>query len=316
MSALVAEENTLSRRSVVRNADEVIAELVQDGMTIALGGFHTGSRAMALVRSVVRAGRRNLTLIGSPSTLDADLLIATGCVRRVMLPYVGVEGMVATAPFFRRAAESGGIEVCEVDEGIVLTMFKAARQGLDFLPWKGGVGTSIPEMNSQLKVIEDPFTGKPVLAVPALRPDVALIHAAQADPCGNVQHLGTAFGDALMASASAACVVQVERLVPVSVTRQQPERTTIPAHMVSAIVACPYGGHPFYSQRHYVMDRKHVQMYVKAAESFLNGSDPAPWNSYLDRFVHGPADHAAYLEAVGMPSLIALHESAEGDARP
>lgn len=305
----------LGRRSVVRIADAVIGEVVQDGMTIALGGFHTGSRAMALVRSVVRARRRNLTLIGSPSALDADLLIATGCVSRVMLPYVGVEGMYATAPFFRRAAESGTLDVCEVDEGIVLTMFKAARQGLDFLPWKGGVGTSLPEMNPQLKVIEDPFTGKPVLAVPAVHADVALIHAAQADPCGNVQHLGNAFGDNLMASAAAACIVQVERLVPVAVTRQQPDRTTIPAHMVTAVVPCPYGGHPFYSQRHYVMDRGHVRMYVKAAEAMLNGGDPAPWNSYLERFVYGPADHSAYLEAVGMQNLIALHEAPEDEAR-
>lgn len=306
----------LSRRSVVRQLDEVIAESVQDGMTVALGGFHTASRAMALVRSVVRAGRRNLTLIGSPATLDADLLIATGCVSAVMLPYVGVEGMYATAPFFRRAAESGSIRIREVDEGMVLTMFKAARQGLPFLPWKGGIGTAIPELNADLKLLEDPFGGKPVLAVPAVHADVVLIHAAQADPCGNVQHLGNSFGDALMASAAAACIVQVERLVPVSVTRQQPERTTIPAHMVSAVVPCPYGGHPFYSQQTYVMDRSHVRMYVQAAEALLKGGDAVPWNNYLQRFVYGPADHAAYLDAVGMRSLLALHESPEGDARP
>lgn len=305
-------DKALSRRSLVRSADEAIAESVRDGMTIALGGFHTGSRAMALVRAVIRAGRRDLTLIGSPATLDADLLIATGCVSRVMLPYVGVEGMVATAPFFRRAAESGSIEVREVDEGIVLTMFKAARQGLDFLPWKGGVGTSIPELNPDLKLMADPFTGKPVLAVPALRPDVALIHAAQADPHGNVQHLGNAFGDALMASAAAACVVQVERLVPVEVTRRQPDKTTIPAHLVSAVVHCPYGGHPFYSQKHYLMDRAHVRMYVQAAEALLNGGDPVPWQAYLQRFVHGPADHAAYLDAVGTPALESLQESSAG----
>lgn len=306
--------NALSRRSVVSNADEAVAELVRDGMTIALGGFHTASRAMALVRSVVRAGRRHLTLIGSPAALDADLLIATGCVSRIMLPYVGVEGMYATAPFFRRAAESGSLEVCEVDEGIVLTMFKAARQGLDFLPWKGGVGTSLPELNKHLKVIEDPFTGKPVLAVPAVHADVALIHAAAADPCGNVQHQGNAFGDSLMASAAAACIVQVERMVPVSVTRQQPDRTTIPAHMVSAVVHCPFGGHPFYSQKHYVMDRAHVRRYVQAAEAHLKRGDSGPWHDYLEKFVHGPADHAAYLDALGVKTLLDLQERPEGDA--
>lgn len=302
-----------TRTPLLRSANEAVREMVADGMTIALGGFHTASRPMALVRAIARARPRNLTLVGSPGTLDADLLIATGCVRRVMMPYVGVEGMVATAPFFRHAVESGAIEVAEVDEGIVLTMFKAARQGLDFLPWKGGIGTSIPELNPDLKVIADPFTGKPVLAVPAVRADLALIHAAEADPFGNVRHEGNAFGDCLMASAAAACIVQVERVVPAALTRQHPERTTIPAHVVNAVVHCPYGGHPFYSQRHYVMDREHVRMYVAAAEAKLKGGDPVPWDNYLNRFVDGAAGHVEYLEAVGMRSLRALDEGfAEG----
>lgn len=302
---------TMQRTGVVRTADDAVAQFVRDGMTVALGGFHTASRAMTLVRAIVRAKRRDLTLIGSPATLDADLLIATGCVRRIVLPYVGVEGMVATAPFFRRAAESGSIEVREVDEGIVLTMFKAARQGLDFLPWKGGVGTSIPELNDELKRIADPFTGRPLVAVPAARIDVALIHAAQADAYGNVQHRGNAFGDALMASVASACIVQVERIVPVDVTRQAPEYTTIPSHMVSAVVEAPFGGHPFYSQRYYVMDRAHVRTYVDAAEAKLKGGDSKRWDDYLRTFVHGTADHDAYLAAVGRSTLASLDEASQ-----
>jgi glutaconate CoA-transferase subunit A len=297
-----------TRKTLEQTADAAVGEFVKDGMTIALGGFHTASRAMVLVRALVRAGRRDLTLIGSPAALDADLLIALGCVRRIVLPYVGVEGMVATAPFFRHAAEAGSIEIGEVDEGIVLTMFKAARQGLPFLPWKGGLGTSIPELNAALKQIEDPFSGKPVLAVPAVAPDVALIHAAQADPFGNVQHLGNPLGDGLMASASRRCIVQVERIVPVAATRQRPEATTIAAHLVSAVVAAPFGGHPFYSQRHYVIDREHVRLYLRAAEARLKDGDPKPWDAYLQRFVFGPADHAAYLDQVGFDTLERLRE--------
>jgi glutaconate CoA-transferase subunit A len=300
--------NTTMRLSLARTADAAVSEFVKDGMTVALGGFHTASRAMVLVRALVRAGRRDLTLIGSPATLDADLLIALGCVRRIILPYVGVEGMIATAPFFRRAAETGSIEISEVDEGIVLTMFKAARQGLPFLPWKGGLGTSIPELNASLKQIEDPFGGKPVLAVPAVEPDVALVHAAQADPFGNVQHLGNALGDSLMASASCHCIAQVERIVPVAVTRERPESTTIAAHLVSAVVPAPFGAHPFYSQRHYLIDREHVRLYLRAAEATLKDGDPKPWHEYLERFVFGPADHADYLERVGFETLTSLQE--------
>jgi glutaconate CoA-transferase, subunit A len=300
--------NAMERQPLLRSPDDVIRELVHDGMTVALGGFHTASRAMVLVRAIVRAGRRNLTLIGSPATLDADLLIATGCVRRIVLPYVGVEGMYATAPFFRRAAERGSLDIREVDEGIVLTMFKAARQGLAFLPCKGGVGTSIPELNRDIKLMQDPYTGKPLLAVPAAQVDVALLHAAQADPFGNVQHLGNAFGDSLMASTASTCIVQVERIVPVATTREHPELTTIPSHMVTAIVDAPYGGHPFYSQKHYLMDRGHIRAYVAAAEAKLKNGDSRPWDAYLQKFVLGPADHAAYLEMVGRSTLDALDE--------
>jgi glutaconate CoA-transferase, subunit A len=308
-------EQTATRTSIVRRPDEAVREWVRDGMTIALGGFHTASRAMALVRALVRAERRGLTLVGSPATLDADLLIATGCVRRVMLPYVGVESLVATAPFFRRAAESGTLEVVEVDEGIVLTMFKAARQGLPFLPFKGGIGTSIPALNPSLKFIDDPFSGKPLLAVPAIDADVALIHAARADAFGNIQHQGNAFGDALMASAAKRCIVQVEQIVPVSETRANPEATTIPAHLVSAVVHAPMGAHPFYSQKHYVIDRDHVRAYMQAAEAKLKDGNPQPWDDYLERYVFGPADHAAYLERVGEATLWALRETQREPAR-
>jgi glutaconate CoA-transferase, subunit A len=303
------------RRSVVSDLDAAAAQWVQDGMIVALGGFHTASRAMAFARAIVRAGRRNLTLIGAPAALDAYLLIAAGCVKRVMLPYVGVEGVTGVAPFFRRAAEKGEIEIREVDEGMVLTALKASRQGLSHLPWKGGVGTSIPELNPDLRVIEDVFTGLPLIAVPAVKPDVAIIHAAQADAWGNVQHLGNPLADALTASASEACLVQVERIVPGSTIRRKPERTTIPAHLVSAVTLCPYGAHPFDSQRHYVMDRDHVRTYLTAARAKLEEGDRGPWDDYLQRFVFGPKNHAAYLEAVGMERLLALRERPEAEMR-
>lgn len=302
------------RRSLVTTADAAVDAHIRDGMTIALGGFHTASRAMALVRAIVRAGRRDLTLIGSPATLDADLLIATGCVRRVVLPFIGVEGMAPVAPFFRRAAENGTLDIAEIDEGIVLTMFKAARQGMGSLPWIGGVGTSITSLNPDLRPVEDPLTGKPVLAVPAVRPDVTLVHAARADAHGNVQHGGNQFADALMASASATTIVQVEEIVPTSDIRARPELTTIPAHMVGAVVHCPFGAHPFFSQRRYVMDRVHVKAYLGAARSLIDGSDPAGWDGYLETFVFGPASHGDYIDTVGAERLKTLEERSEAMA--
>lgn len=142
---------------IVDEADA--AAWVRDGMTIAIGE----PAPMAMIRQLIRRGVRDLTVVGSGLALD--LLIAAGCVRRTMAYYVGGGFGGAVAPSFRRAAERGEIEVWECEEGIVTTGLRAAAQGLPFLPWRGGVGTSLPEVNPDLKVITDPIRGETLLAM-------------------------------------------------------------------------------------------------------------------------------------------------------
>ena len=143
---------------------------------------------MALLRQIIRRGVKNLTVVDSGVTLD--LLIAAGCVRKVVSYYAGGGFGVPVAPAFRRAVERGEIEVWECEEGILTTGLQAAAQALPFLPWRGGVGTSLPDVNKELKVIQDPIRGETLIAVPPIKPDVALLHAATADAYGNVQHCG------------------------------------------------------------------------------------------------------------------------------
>ena len=268
-------------------------------MTIAVGD----PAPMATVRQLVRRGVRGLTVVGSGLALD--ILIAGGCVARTMAYYAGMAG-VAIAPAFRAAAESGEIEVWECEEGVLTAGLRAGAQGLPFLPWRGGVGTSLPEVNPDLKVIEDPIKGETLLAVPAIEPQVALLHAAESDPYGNVRHVGgPGWLDLFLYRAADRTVVQVERIVPNTQVRADPVATTIAG--VDAVVRAPFGAHPFYSRGHYIQDDHATSAYLEAARAAPD-DDGAALDDWLRRNCIEPETHGDYLELVGVKRLLALHE--------
>jgi len=274
---------------------------LESGMTVAIGE----PTPMALVRQIVRRGLKDLTVIGSGLALD--LLIAAGCVRKTISYYAGGGFGVPVAPMFRRAAERGEIEVWECEEGILTSGLEAAGKGLPFLPWRGGVGTSLPVINPDLKLFTDPVNGETLLAVPAIRPDVALLHAAQADAYGNVQHHGgPGWIDLFLQRAATRCIVQVEKIVPNEVIRANPWATTI--GRADAVVRLPWGAHPWYSRGWYVQDSALLQDYVTAATAAAERQAPEALQRFLDYYCREPASHVDYLERVGLKRLLALHE--------
>jgi glutaconate CoA-transferase subunit A len=135
------------------------------------------------------------------------------------------------------------VAVWEIDEAMYYCGLNAASQCLPFLPWRALLGTSFPEVNPDLKVFEDPVRGEPLIAVPAIEPHIALLHASAADPFGNVQHIGSGFGDRAIARASDYVVVSVERVISNEELRSAPERTSIPLIDVDALVHAPFGAH-------------------------------------------------------------------------
>jgi len=298
---------TSKRRIKLVSLEEAL-DVIKDGMTLALGGFLTSHRPMAAVREIVRRGIKNLTVASPPGSLDIDLLIGAGCVREVLCPYVGAEGLCPIAPFFRRAAEQGEITVKECEGGMLVAMLEAAERDLPFMPWRGGVGTSIPELNPDVKPFHDPIKGELLLAVPALEPDVALLHAAKADPYGNVQTAGDTFADVLIARAARHVIVQVEEVISNEELRLHPEQTILSHTEVDAVVHAPYGAHPFSCDGYYRLDREAIERYVTAAQKHLSGEDPQAWGRYLGEWVLGPKSHEAYLERVGLEKLFSLAE--------
>ena len=260
---------------------------------------------MALLRQIIRRGVKNLTVIDSGVTLD--LLIAAGCVRKVVSYYAGGGFGVPVAPAFRRAVERGEIDVWECEEGILTTGLQAAAQALPFLPWRGGVGTSLPEVNTELKVIQDPIRGETLLAVPPIKPDVALLHAATADAYGNVQHCGgPGWLDLFLYRAADRTIVQVEKIIPNEEIRANPWATTIGG--ADAIVRAPYGAHPFYSRGYYVQDNAHLRQYLEASAAAAQENRPESLTQYLNHYCREPATLGDYLERVGIKRLLELYE--------
>lgn len=276
------------------------ASWVHDGMTIAVGS----PAPMMLLRHIIRRGVKNLTVVDSG--LSLDLLIAAGCVRKVVSYYAGGGFGVPVAPSFRRAVEHGEIDVWECEEGILTTGLQAAAQALPFLPWRGGVGTSLPEINPDLKLMQDPIRGETLIAVPPIKPDLALLHAATADAYGNVQHCGgPGWLDLFLHRAADRTLVQVERIIPNEEVRANPWATTIAG--ADAIVRAPYGAHPFYSRGCYVQDNAFLRTYVEAATAAQTGK-PEALHQYLTHYCREPETHGDYLERVGIKRLLGLYE--------
>jgi glutaconate CoA-transferase, subunit A len=271
--------------------------LVADGATVALGGGLSARLPMALVRELVRQGRRGLHLIGSAHSIDVDLLVATGAVRRLEESYVGFEQDLGLAPAYRRAAEAGTVEVAESCCATILAQLRAAEMGLPFLPVRGVRGSDIVRLHPEYAEITCPFTGETLVAVPALRPDVALLHAPAGDRYGNL-HLEQPYVlDERFASASRLVVATVDELV--STDEVTAAGVTIPAHLVAAVTEVPYGAHPSSCYPRYAYDRAHLREYVSAAQS-----GPDDLEKYLGVYLSGSEQD--YQAAVGAERLTAL----------
>jgi glutaconate CoA-transferase, subunit A len=198
--------------------EEVVGEL-RDGMTIGIGGWGSRRKPMALVRALCRSSVKDLTLVsyGGP---DVGLLCATGKVRKVVFAFVSLDS-IALEPHFRNAMQAGAVETLQLDEGMFLLGLQAAAWRVPFLPTRVGLGSDVldrqrEEIRTVVSPYVDPETGaaEELVAMPALRLDVALVHQNRADAGGNAQFLGPdLYFDDLMCQAAQRSFVTCERLV-------------------------------------------------------------------------------------------------------
>jgi glutaconate CoA-transferase subunit A len=269
----------------VGTAADAIAAFVPDGCTLAVGGMHLHNNPMVVIFELVRQGRRLARLITSPSaSLNADVLIGAGLVGEVATSYVSFEHL-GLAPCFRRSAESGGVRVLDLDEASITHGLYAGASGMPFAALPRGleladVWRSNPEF---YRMMDDPFGGKPVLAVLAIRPDVAIIHAAESDEDGTAWLAGAPFTDRLMAMAAKHVIVQVERVVPAGAMNGLPAGTTIPGFLVDAVVEAQGGCWPTASHGGYPLDEESVKEYLRMART------EAGFSEWMSQQVRTPA---------------------------
>jgi len=271
---------------------EAIARFVRDGDTVVIEGF-THLICFAAGHEIIRQGRRDLTLARLTPDLIYDQMIAAGCARKLVFSWAGNPG-VGSLHAFRRAIEGreteGRLEIEEYSHFGMVARFSAGAARLPFWPLRNYMGTDLAKANPRIKTVACPYTGEALATVPALNPGVTIVHAQRADAAGNTQMWGLVGVQKEAAFASERVIVVAEELVDEEVIRSDPNRTVIPSMIVSAVVVEPWGAHPSYAQGYYDRDN---DFYV-AWESISR--DPSRLQRYLDDFVHGVPDRAAYLE--------------------
>jgi len=216
-----------------------VPALVPAGARLALGGMTLYRRPVALVRELLRAGVGDLELITFTGGFETDVLIGARRVRRLRSCYVGLESL-GLAPMFTRAATAGDLELVEETEATLALGLRAALARVDFLPHSGILGTDIPAVRPDLQTVRAPGTGREMIAVPPLRPEVALLHAPRADRRGNVHLGGNLTLDREIAALAEVTVVSVERLVDAL----EPGEADLIETAVTHLVECPGGARP------------------------------------------------------------------------
>ncbi|OGR95014.1 MAG: 3-oxoadipate--succinyl-CoA transferase subunit A [Elusimicrobia bacterium RBG_16_66_12] len=269
---------------------EAVAELVHDGDTVVIEGF-THLICFAAGHEIIRQGKKGLTLARLTPDLIYDQMIAAGTAKKLVFSWAGNPG-VGSLHAFRRAVEAKPptLEIEEYSHFGMVARLSAGAANLPFWPLRNYEGTDIPNVNPRIKAVDCPFTGEVLAAVPALRPDVTVIHAQRADAGGNTQVWGLMGVQKEAAFASKRVIVVVEELVPESVIRSDPNRTLIPGLQVDAVVVEPWGAHPSYAQGYYDRDNDFYVAWDKIAR------EPAGLQKYLDEFVYGVEDRAGYLK--------------------
>ncbi len=265
--------------------DEAVAN-VSDGMTIGIGGWGSRRKPMAFVRALVRTGVKDLTVVsyGGP---DIGILCATGQLKKAVYGFVSLDS-IPLEPHFRKARQDGTIDAVELDEGMFLLGLRAAAQRLPFLPTRAGLGSDVLKINPHLKTVKSPYDdGEELVAVPALRLDVAFIHMNRADALGNGQALGRdPYFDHLFCMSADKAFMSCEKLVSTEELVQGGplQSLLINRMMVSGVVEAPGGAHFTECPPDYGRDEAFQREYAKTAK------DEEAWKAFRAKYLDSSED--------------------------
>jgi glutaconate CoA-transferase, subunit A len=276
-----------------------VADLVPDGSTVAMEGF-THLIPVAAGHEVIRQHKRDLTLVRMTPDVIYDQMIGAGCAGEVVFSWGGNPG-VGSLHRLRDAVENGYPTPLEIEEHThagMATRYAAGAAGLPFGILRGYLGTDLVR-HTTVATISSPFDGEEVSAVRALNPDVAVIHAQQADRRGNVGMWGITGVQREVALASRTVVVTVEEVVD-ELDLRGPNGAVLPSWTVDAIAEVPRGSHPSYSMGYTERDNSFYTRWDAISR------DRDVFEKWIDIHVTGPDDFSAYLAAVDDGSVTSL----------
>ena len=270
---------------------EAIAEHVHDGDSIYAAGF-THLIPFAAGHEIIRQKKRNLVLARATPDLIYDMMVGAGCARKVIFSYSGNPG-VGSLRIVRAEIEAGHLEWEEYSHFAMITRLTAGAMGIPFLPMNPTGAGDLERVNPLFRHIRDPYSDGEVVAVPALHPEVAIVHVQRADADGNC-HLWGILGEQREAAFAARRVIlTAEEIVDPAVIRSDPNRTLIPGMVVSAVCHVPHCAHPSYTQGYYDRDNAFYLEWDRIS------ADPARVQAWLNEWVFGVRDRDEYWEKLG-----------------
>ena len=287
--------------SKVMNEQEAVSKFISDGDYISYDCTMIMRGPSSLIRELIRQGRNNLSIGGRFTYVIVNLLVATGSVSHIDVGFIGVG-----AALTRALDEEGKITVTEWSNSAMTMRLLAGSLGIPSIAIRFLGGTDAFHY-SAAKLVKDAFTNKEIVLVPALNPDVAMIHVHQCDEYGNARIFGPAVSPSEIAAASKKVIISTEEIIDSEYIRRDPGRTTVPYYLVDAVVEAPFGAHPGEVQGLYVSDTEAIMELMRA------NRDPSgdALNKYLDRYVFSIQNHQEYLEQrVGLTRLLALKKKA------
>jgi glutaconate CoA-transferase subunit A len=275
----------------LKTAAQMVAEL-RDGMTIGIGGWGPRRKPMALIREILRSDLKDLTIV-SYGGADVGMLCAAGKVKKLVFAFVSLD-FIPLEPFFRKTREQGGLEVMEIDEGMLLLGLRAAAWGCPFIPTQVGLGTDILKQNPDLKVIDSPYDDKEWVAMPALKLDAALVHVDYADQRGVCQISGPDhYMDDWFVRAASKSYITCDELVDSEHFNSEAAARQVfwERSLTSAVCQIAGGAHPTSCPPFYGIDNKHLLQYNKYAKE-------GGFSAYSDEFISNKTEQD-YQDLVG-----------------
>lgn len=283
---------------------DAVKKFIKNGDYLAIGGFGHIRIPMAIIYEMVRQRIKDLSVAGHTAVQDIDVLMAGGCVSKVDIAYVVGFELRGLSGVQRRQFESGQIKKTDYTNGAMSYRVRAGAQGIPFIPVKVMLGTDTM-MHSPGKVVKCPFTGEKVLLLPALNPDVCIVHVHRADMYGNCQIDGHIVKDDLQARASKRVIVSCEELVDTEVIRADPGKTVIPFFMVDAVIEQPWGSHPGNMPYKYYFDHEFTEDYLTVGRD----KDPKVLENWLDEWIYDLDNYDDYLVKLGARRLYNLRDN-------